>query len=324
MNDYKLQKPFLKWVGGKTQIISDIISKIPKEMNNYHEMFLGGGSVLLALLSLEKQGKINIKGKVYAYDINKDLINVYKNVQHNYEELHNILSSYFKEYDSITGNETNRKPENIDEAKTSKESYYYWIRNKYNTIDKNSIECSALFMFINKTCFRGMYREGPNGYNVPYGHYKTTPALLSKEQLKDISDLIKDVAFIDSSFIDSFKNVKENDFVYLDPPYATKESKQEEIELEQSMLENNNTKKTKSKKSKAFVNYVADGFNIEKHILLFNEIKRHKNIKFVMSNAKVDLVMDYFKEYNCQEIQARRAINAKKPGSTTTEVIIYN
>ena len=123
---------------------------------------------------------------------------------------------------------------------------------------------------------------------------------------------------------DSFKNVKENDFVYLDPPYATKESKQEEIDLQQSMLENNNTKKTKSKKSKAFVNYVADGFNIEKHILLFNEIKRHKNIKFVMSNAKVDLVMDNFKEYNCQEIQARRAINAKKPGSTATEVIIHN
>ena len=200
MNDYKLQKPFLKWVGGKTQIINDIISKIPNEMNNYHEMFLGGGSVLLALLSLEKQGTINIKGKVYAYDINKDLINVYKNVQQNYEELHNILSLYFKEYDSITENEINRKPKNIDEAKTSKESYYYWIRNKYNTIDKNSIECSALFIFINKTCFRGMYREGPNGYNVPYGHYKTTPTLISKEQLKDISDLIKDVVFIDSSF----------------------------------------------------------------------------------------------------------------------------
>ena len=77
----KLQKPFLKWVGGKTQIINDIVSKIPKKINNYHEIFLGGGSVLLAVLSLQKQNKVIIKNKIYAYDINNDLINVYKNIQ---------------------------------------------------------------------------------------------------------------------------------------------------------------------------------------------------------------------------------------------------
>ena len=77
----KIQKPFLKWVGGKTQIINDIISKLPNEINNYHELFLGGGSVLLALLSLQKQNKIIIKNKIYAYDINSVLINVYKNIK---------------------------------------------------------------------------------------------------------------------------------------------------------------------------------------------------------------------------------------------------
>jgi len=299
MEQINIQKPFLKWVGGKTQIIKNIIDKFPTEINNYHELFLGGGSVLLAVLSLQKQNKIIIKNKIYAYDINSDLINVYKNIQNNKEELYKLINLYIKEYDSITGYVINRKPTTIGEAKTSKESYYYWIRNKYNNIDKNSIECSALFMFINKTCFRGMYREGPNGYNVPYGHYKKTPTIISKTYLNYISDLIKDVEFKNCSFTESIKNVKDGDFVYLDPPYAP---------------ENSNS----------FVEYVADGFNLDTHKLLFNEIKKMKNIKFVMSNAKVDLVTDNFKEYNCHDIIARRAINAKKPGSKTTEVIIYN
>ena len=296
---FKIQKPFLKWAGGKTQIIDDIISKIPKKMDNYHELFLGGGSVLLAVLSLQKQNKIVIKNKIYAYDINSLLINVYKNIQNNKEELFKYINSYIKEYDSIKGTEVNRKPTSIKEAKTSKESYYYWIRNKYNNIDKNTVECSALFMFINKTCFRGLYREGPNGYNVPYGHYKKTPVIITESDLNYISDLIQNVEFKQSSFTDSIKNVKKGDFVYLDPPYAP-------INTE------------------SFVSYVADGFNLETHKLLFNEIKNLGKIKFAMSNAKVALVTDYFKDYNSVDITARRAINSKKPESTTTEVIIYN
>ena len=238
MSEQKMQKPFLKWVGGKTQIINDIILKLPNEINNYHELFLGGGSVLFSVLSLQKQNKIIIKSKIYAYDINSDLINVYKNIQNNKEELYKLINLYIKEYDSIKGSVINRKPTTIEEAKTSKESYYYWIRNKYNNIDKNTIECSALFMFINKTCFRGMYREGPNGYNVPYGHYKKTPIIISKTDLNYISELIKDVEFKNCSFTESIKNVKDGDFVYLDPPYAPENSK-------------------------SFVGYVADGFNLD-------------------------------------------------------------
>ena len=292
----QIQKPFLKWVGGKTQIINDIISKIPEEINNYHELFLGGGSVLFAVLSLQKQNRITIKNKICAYDINDGLINVYKHIQTNKDELYSFLNLYHNEYDSLNGTTINRKPETIEEAKTSKESYYYWIRNKFNHIDKNTIEYSALFMFLNKTCFRGMYREGPNGYNVPYGHYKKTPAIISESELNYISELIKDVDFIHSNFSESIKNVTGGDFVYLDPPYAPVSSD-------------------------SFVGYVAD---LDLHHLLFSEIKKLNTIKFVMSNAKVDLVTEYFKDYNCQDVIARRAINSKKPGSTTTEVIIYN
>ena len=299
MTEYTLQKPFLKWVGGKTQIIQSIISKIPKEMSNYHELFLGGGSVLLAVLSLEKANKIVIKNKIYAYDINGVLINVYKHLQNNKDELYRFIEYYIKEYDGIKGKLVNRKALSIEEAKTSKESYYYWIRKKYNNIDKNTIESSALFMFINKTCFRGMYREGPNGYNVPYGHYKKTPTIITEANLNYISDLIKNVEFIHSDFTSSIKNVKGGDFVYLDPPYAPQNSK-------------------------SFVGYVAGGFDLEKHKTLFSEIKKLGETKFVMSNAKVELVTENFKGYECEDIVARRAINSKNPGATTTEVIIYN
>ena len=299
MTDYKIQKPFLKWVGGKTQIIDSIISKLPKETNNYHELFVGGGSVLFAILSLQKHNKILIKDKIYAYDININLINMYKNVQNNKDELYKILKSYYDKYDSITDTIINRKPKTIEEAQTSKESYYYWLRDRYNNIDKNTVECSALFILINKICFRGMYREGPNGYNVPYGHYKKTPSLISKKELDDISSLIKDVVFQHNGFIESIKNVKDGDFVYLDPPYAPENSK-------------------------SFVGYVEGGFNLKTHELLFVEIKKLENIKFIMSNAKVDIVTNSFKDYNCEDIVARRAINSKNPGSTTTEVIIYN
>lgn len=299
MDSIKIQKPFLKWVGGKTQILREIISKVPSKIINYHEPFLGGGSVLLAMLSLQREKIIDIERKVYAYDINKALINVYKKIQDNPDELYNIIDSYIQEYDSLSGTEINRKPSSIDEAKTSKESYYYWIRKRFNEIDKNSIESAALFMFINKTCFRGMYREGPNGYNVPYGHYKNTPTIIRKDELNYISELIQNVEFINCSFTESLTRVNNGDFVYIDPPYAPENKK-------------------------SFVGYVSDGFNIDMHITLFDMIKTMDNVKFIMSNAKVDLITETFKDYYCEDIIARRAINSKKPGSTTTEVIIYN
>ena len=243
----KFEKPFIKWVGGKTQIISDIVSKFPSEMDNYHELFLGGGSVLFALLTLKREGRIKIHGKVYVYDLNKTLINVYKHIQNNKKELHEHLAIIFKDYNDITGKTINRKPETIEEAKTSKESYFYWIRKQFNKIDKDSVECSSMFIFLNKTCFRGVYREGPNGFNVPYGHYKKTPSYFTESELSVLSELIKDVQFVNCSFKDSIKNAKKKDFVYLDPPYAPE---------------------TKT----SFVGYTLNGFCIETHKYLFNEI----------------------------------------------------
>ena len=150
------QKPFLKWVGGKTQILSSILSRFPAKIHNYYEPFLGGGSVLLGVLSSDL---ITITGMVYAYDANLSLIWVFKHIQSSPLELWTFIELYIKKYDSITGGEINRKPNGENDAMGSKESYYYWLRKRFNQLDKTSLECSAIFMILNKTCFRGMYRR---------------------------------------------------------------------------------------------------------------------------------------------------------------------
>ena len=260
-------KPILKWVGGKTQIINQIMAKFPKEMENYHELFLGGGSVLFALLSYQKKSKIVIKNNIYAYDLNKGLINLYKIIQSKHVELYKEIIDIKKLYDSCDGCIINRKPRDINDALTSKESYYYWIRYKYNIIeDINSIESSAMFLFLNKTCFRGMFRESKNGFNVPYGHYKN-PTIVELKGITEVHELIQGVIFEHSDFSIPFKYIKKNDFVYLDPPYAP---------------ENN----------KSFVSYTNEGFNIEQHKKLFSLTNNLTN--FLMSNSNVELINQYF------------------------------
>ena len=306
MTEYKLQKPFLKWVGGKSQIINDIISRIPRQINNYHEIFLGGGSVLLAVLSLKKQNKIQIHNKIYAYDLNSGLINTFQQIKNNCTEVITHIKLIIEEFSEITVNTFGQKgqPKNINDKtyNTTREHYYYWIRDKYNANQKNTPLSAAYFIFLNKTGFRGMYRESSSSiYNVPYGlkDRNTIPAVINEDDIRNISILIQEVEFKCQDFNKSLLSVIDGDFVYIDPPYAPKNST-------------------------SFVKYLRDGFDPETHELLFDKIKKLENIKFVMSNAKVNLVTDNFKEYNCIDITARRAINSKNPGSTATEVIIYN
>jgi DNA adenine methylase len=294
-------KPIIKWVGGKTQIIDKIIENFPNEINNYHELFLGGGSVLLALLSLKNASNIKINGSINAYDINETLINMYINIRDRPRKIIAYMNKILEFFNHIEEEKGCRKAKHKKDAIKSKESFYYWIRYKYNKYSqnkKNSYKGSAIFIFLNKTCFRGLYREGPNGFNVPYGHY-SNPEILNKEHLMNISELIKYVNFIHSDFEESFNNINNNDFIYLDPPYAPVNDK-------------------------SFVGYNVDGFDIDKHNKLFELIKYNKNIKFLMSNADVDMVRDNFNNYNIITILCKRSINSKNPESKINEVLIKN
>ena len=302
----EFMKPFIKWVGGKTQIINNVLTLFPNEINNYYEPFLGGGSVLLALLSKQKNGSIIINGNVYASDLNMTLIGLYKNIQSNPSLLIKELNRIITEYEiSKNGNAINRKAVTIADAYTSTESYYYYTRYKFNLIkgnEKNSIAASAMFIFINKTCFRGVYREGPNGFNVPYGHYKNL-TIFNEEHINSISLLIKNVIFTHSQFNNTLLPISSGDFVYLDPPYAPENQK-------------------------SFVSYNAEGFTLDNHKQLFKSCAdmKEKNVRFLMSNANVLLVQNSFPLplYQTQIISCRRAINSKNPDAKTNEVLITN
>jgi DNA adenine methylase len=300
-----IPKPILKWVGGKTQILDKLIVEFPVNINNYHEIFLGGGSVLLTLLTYAKNKIIKINGSVYAYDLNEPLIYIYKNIQSKHNELYNEIQKIINEFNLCGDGEVNRTPQNISDAKSAKENYYYWIRSKYNNLspsNKKTVVGSALFIFLNKTCFRGIFRMGPNGFNVPYGNY-TNPEIINKEHLDIIHELIQNVIFQCADFNTSLKTVQSNDYVYLDPPYAPESDT-------------------------SFVKYTESGFNIDDHKKLFNMIHKltDSNIKLMLSNSDVNLVRNNFtnKKYNTTTILCKRAINSKNPKATAKEVIIKN
>lgn len=281
-DDVTITKPFLKWVGGKTQIIDTIINNYPTRMKNYHDVFLGGGSTLLALLSYVKAGKITVTKKIYAYDLNSDLINVYKNVQSKHDELYNKIKEIINDYNGCNGKTVNRKPKDIDEAKTSQESYYYWIRSNFNKLspqEKSDIAGSAMFIFMNKTCFRGVYRTGKNGFNVPFGHYKT-PKIIDEKELTNIHELIQNVKFKCRDF------EKATSFVGYNAVGFDSDKHKKLFQMCNDLMKN----KIKFMMSNSNVGLVTDAFPT--------------------------------KIYSVDVIECRRAIHSKNPAEKTNEVII--
>lgn len=303
LQETKYPKPPVKWVGGKSSIVDEVLSQFPKYMNNYIEPFLGGGSVLLAILTLWQQDTIQINGDIYAFDNNPNLIGLYRNIQSHCNELIIDLQEIVANYRAIQGDTVNRAATTLEEARGSRESYYYWIRSTFNAMtaeEKISIRGSALLLFLNKTCFRGLYREGPHGLNVPFEKQNQNLTIFDEFHLRQLSNLIQGVHFQCKIFQDTLAFAKNGDFIYLDPPYAPE-------------------------KANSFVGYNADGFSGEQHALLFDNVHKlvERGVKVVMSNADVPLVRQAFPApYVTQVISVRRAIHSKKPNSRTNEVLI--
>lgn len=197
-------KPFIKWVGGKTQLIDVIEKNLPLELKNgkikkYVEPFVGSGAIFFYLIS-----KYDIE-EIYINDINSNLINVYNTIKNNVNELIKELEILDKNYKNYTEEE--------------RKNFFYEIRDKYNENQIDKIKNATYFIFLNKTCFNGLYRVNLQGkFNVPFGKYKN-PKIYDKENLLNVSKNLKKVNILNKDFEELEGIIDNKSFVYFDPPY---------------------------------------------------------------------------------------------------------
>lgn len=291
-------KPFLKWVGGKTQLLSHIEKYlVDKKINTYYEPFVGGGSVLIHVLGMLESKKIQIQ-HIKISDLNRDLINLYKHIKTNHEELLERIDYFKTQYDNapVVKHPTRHKPEltnNIQEMVAKSKTYvYYYYRQRYREHKDSPIDISALFIVINKLCWRGLYRTGPNGFNTPYGNYKN-PKMYIRENIEQVSNLFNkyNVEFTHQDYSTIQPNSK--DYVYLDPPYFPI-------------------------KKNAFESYTVDGFDHKK----FVNFTINLNAPFLMSNAYCKFINDSFVGFIIKKILCKRRINSKNPKDSDYEVLV--
>ena len=276
-------KPFIKWVGGKGQLLPEINKIYPvelgKNINKYAEIFIGGGAVLFDILS-----KYSLD-EVYISDKNLELINTYRSIKDNVDVLIKSLKEMEEQY--IPLNNENRK------------LYYYEKRREYNNlkinIEENNIEKAVLFIFLNKTCFNGLYRVNKKGeFNVPIGAYKK-PKICDEENLKNVSLVLKKVKIIYADYRESESFIDEKTFVYIDPPYRP-------LNITSS-----------------FTSYTENDFNDKEQIELaeYINVLNKKGAKIVISNSDPknnDIDDNFFdelyKNYNINRVKATRMLNS--------------
>lgn len=202
-NTSMIAKPFVKWAGGKTQLLTEIRKKYPDTIEKYCEPFVGGGAVLLDVLSNFQPEEVFIN------DINKELINTYIQIRDNVSELINMLSDLQKSFIELDSD--NRKIMFLDK------------RKRYNELKIDTqnfgVEIASLFIFLNKTCFNGLYRVNKKGsFNVPMGAYKN-PMICDEKNLRNVSHLLKNVKISCGDYKNCKNFIDTDTFVYIDPPY---------------------------------------------------------------------------------------------------------
>lgn len=289
-------KPFVKWVGGKTQILQELISRLPRDFNDsvttYIEPFIGGGAFLFWLLSHNKKFK-----HIIINDANKDLINTYKVVRDTPEELITILMDIKNEYISLSDED-------------SRKSYYYTRRELFNSRKTSNIEQAANLIFLNRTCFNGLYRVNAKGeFNVPHGRY-SNPLICDTETIRADSMVLTKVEICNCDFAEMLNKADENSFIYFDPPYRP------------------------LSETSSFCSYCEGGFddNEQRRLAECCRELNNRGIRWLLSNSDPkglcpddDFFVDLYKGFNIQSIQASRMLNANpnKRGKLS-ELLISN
>ena len=259
----KKPKPFVKWVGGKTKLINDIVAKFPSnKFNTYIEPFVGGGALLFHVLNNYPEIE-----NVIINDLNEDLINCYRTIKYYVFDLIGILEIYQTEYHNFSDEEKRKK-------------YYYEKRTLFNTRSVSDIRQAALFIFLNKTCFNGLYRVNKkNGFNTSMGSNKT-PLICDRENLLNVNRILQRVIILNGDFEHTIEYVTENTIFYFDPPYKP-------------------TSKTSN-----FDSYTKVGFDDTEQIRLkeFCDLLHSKGHKWVLSNSNNNFFLDLYRNYDINRI----------------------
>lgn len=290
---YKTVKPFIKWAGGKSQLLDVIREKYPTEIKRYCEPFVGGGAVLLDVL-------VNFQPKeVLINDINSELINTYTHIRDNSEGIITMLSEMQEEFWALNSDR--------------RTDYFYAKRDRFNELiihEKSTEEKAALFIFLNKTCFNGLYRVNRKGlYNVPIGSYRK-PAICDIESIRLVSDLLRNVEIRCGDYKWCEKFIDNNTFVYIDPPYRP------------------------LNETSSFTSYSKTEFNDGQQIQLGNfiEMISERGAKVVASNSDPkntnkddNFFDDIYKQFNVYRVKANRMINSNSKGrGSISELLICN
>lgn len=290
-------KPFIKWVGGKGQLIAQLNALLPTDFYKwedvtYIEPFVGGGAMLFYMLSRYP----NIKRAVIN-DINPDLTTCYKTVRDEPERLIVSLLSIQKEYDSLN-------------SKESKSEFYYRMRDLFNTKALSALENTTLFFFLNRTCYNGLYRVNRGGgFNVPFGDYKN-PTFCNEETILADSKLLQNVEILTGDFEETYNWIQGNTLFYFDPPYRP--------------LSN----------TSSFNSYSKEDFNDSAQLRLkrFCDKVHEAGARFMLSNSdckakdEADAFFDVlYSEYSIERVWASRSINSNpsKRGKLT-EIVVRN
>jgi len=275
----KSPKPFLKWVGGKGRLLDQLLPLFPKTFEAYFEPFFGGGAVFFAIAPVT--GQIN--------DVNRALMAAYANVRDEVDDLILILKELEQEYLSL--------------SEEDRQGYYYERRTEYNIEQHSTLRKTALLIFLNKTCFNGLYRENRKGlFNVPSGRY-ANPMICDEDNLRSTSRVLKYVRISSGSFADAVTAAKKNDFVYFDPPYHPLNP------------------------TSSFTSYSVDDFLEEdqkKLKSLFDDLTS-RGVKVALSNSDTPFIRALYSEYRQEKVMAGRSINstASKRGKIS-ELVIMN
>ncbi len=256
--------PFVKWAGGKGSLLRYLLPHVPLHLNNYYEPFLGGGAFFLGICSR------NTDFNACLSDINTELINSYKVVKEAPEELIRLLSRFQIEYD----------------ASVNKSEFYYKKRDWRPT---DLFESAARLIFLNKTCYNGLYRVNSRGeFNVPFGSYKR-PRILNAENIRAVSKALRDtkteLRSVDYKI--ALSRCAMNDFVYLDPPYQPKS------------------------KTSSFTDYTPGGFSERDQEELADEFAElvDRGCAVLLSNSDTSLTRRLYKEFDARRVSVNRPIS---------------